>query len=82
MLNQAARFFADLRHGLRQRHLSDQGGGVDAQFGTSTLTDCTISGNSVANYAGGGVANMFQWFGDADQLSVGRIHPSRRPATT
>jgi fibronectin-binding autotransporter adhesin len=39
---------------------NDQGGGVDTQFsGTTTMTDCTISGNSTTNYAGGGLANLY-----------------------
>ncbi len=38
----------------------DEGGGVDTQFnGTSTLMNCTISGNSATNDAGGGVANLY-----------------------
>jgi parallel beta-helix repeat protein len=39
---------------------SDQGGGVDTQFsGTTTLTACTISGNTTTNHAGGGLANLY-----------------------
>ena len=33
---------------------------METQFsGTTTLTDCTISGNSTANHAGGGVATLY-----------------------
>ena len=38
----------------------DQGGGVDTQFsGTTTLTNCTINGNSAINHAGGGLSNLY-----------------------
>jgi fibronectin-binding autotransporter adhesin len=38
----------------------DQGGGVATQFsGATTMTNCTVSGNSVGNHGGGGLSNLY-----------------------
>ena len=46
--------------GHRQRRASTRGAVCDTQFsGTTTLTDCTVSGNSAINHDGGGLSNLY-----------------------
>ena len=57
---------ADAHQLHHQRKLrKQQAAGCDNYIGTTTLTNCTISGNSTQSH-GGGVFNL--WHGDADRL--------------